>query len=375
MQPLTHGTPVAIEDIPLTWSDFLITRDKFNNAAAAIVSTRIEYRITPRIINGKTNYFLTTQCSIDRAGTKVQQSFIDNANKAEHQQILNHEKGHLMIALIYHKRFQEKLEAYNFTGAMIEEAYQLYGEINKQIREANILYDQHTNHGINNQQSQWQDSLLTELKKLYGEHSDYFKPVEVALKLAKGTVKIGDPINLGYKSLQPVIEYGFVNNRIIANQVNPAHPIIVDTPYNTQTDSIVYVDGIDFNQDFELEFSFSLHDEKKKNTSGIILGWATSKANFVDSLNTAVAVAPSGTNYFGLQQVKRKRDRLANSYSNNLKDGLHFFSIRKIGSNYHTFIDGRFDTELLFKSPTGQRIFFFIVKKFGSIHGIRFYYL
>ncbi|HEX7754433.1 MAG TPA: DUF922 domain-containing protein [Niabella sp.] len=81
--------------------------------------------------------------------------------------LLKHEQGHFDISEIYARLFIERFLKYPFTKNFKIEIEQLFAQILTELKEANILYDQATDHSKRKEeQAEWNEKIVTLLKKL-----------------------------------------------------------------------------------------------------------------------------------------------------------------------------------------------------------------
>ena len=371
---ISFGQDITLSDIPLNWSSFRII-EKRNNEYAAQVGTRINYQLKMSPATEGKICSVTTNSYVDNANSVVDRHFFDEANAMDKERCLRHEKGHFVICLIQQKKFQKLLEQHVFHNPIQTGVDSLFQIIQSEWRKMNLQYDQATDHGKNGSQDQWETSLLLQMNDLYKGVADYTSTY-TTLHVSDDFAKISDPARYSYPGASVAFDYSFDANRPKHGMNNLAFPVSIDTPYHRSlTDSTVYIDSLDFSRDFELELTFQFEEKIPKKAPGLVLGWTMSKVSFVDAENTSLSFAPSYRKYFGLLEKGKKKKEAHSSFSDLQMDSWHSYTLRKIGSNYLTFVDGRFEKEMSCDRPEGKRLYWFVVKGLCTLHRVRFSYL
>lgn len=155
----------TIEDIPLTWKDFIVKEGFRNHPYSAKIYTQIlpwRYELK----NGKIKFDL--ELVVDRDKSWVKKEFMDKAGKEVKQQLLDHEKGHLVIAMINLQQMGNALNNFKYTRNYKREIDSISKALINQLTLTNETYDTQTNHMlITEKQEEWNNKLLNQLNGLY----------------------------------------------------------------------------------------------------------------------------------------------------------------------------------------------------------------
>src|SRR5690606_21698080 len=148
------GQKFTIEDIQLRWEDF--TTVDGSRPFSAKIATPVIYRWkTKQDTNGGTLLSFKSEVQVDHARSWVQKEFL-NQSWSIKQEVLNHEKGHLLIAIIHHHKLQQMISNYKFSKNPKREIDSLYKIVRGSLDMENEKYDNKTNHYINKEkQKEW----------------------------------------------------------------------------------------------------------------------------------------------------------------------------------------------------------------------------
>lgn len=175
---------LTLDSIPLTWDNFSILDGRsgtFRYSAYINTTTLYECEIKK---NGQRNSMVVrSEVKIRKNRSWVYKGYLDNTTAEEKQELLDHEKGHLILALIHQKILCEKIRENRLGRNPKSEIGKLYRNMRKDLSKDNKLYDKETNHMFNREkQKQWIDKLLIELNRLYNTESLSLKcEVEIIL--------------------------------------------------------------------------------------------------------------------------------------------------------------------------------------------------
>src|SRR5690606_28883141 len=101
--------------------------------------------------------------------------FLKTATKEASQDLLDHEKGHLLITLYHYFRLIDLFKEYKSTQNYKEEMRQLIQQITQQKEEMNALYDKETHHHINKkQQTEWNYKINDLIKPYINQYKNYY---------------------------------------------------------------------------------------------------------------------------------------------------------------------------------------------------------
>ena len=159
---------IRFEDIPLQWSDFKSAKSFGSRHAMAHVSYALEYQMHSKenILDYTTNFrILPLKSWVDHEKLRKQ-------SPENQERLLNHERGHLVIGLIYYQELQSAFQEEDFQGNVKRQMRKVFNRIYRKMRRFNKRYDKKTEHGVSAAaQRVWQKRLLKTLNTHYDIHS------------------------------------------------------------------------------------------------------------------------------------------------------------------------------------------------------------
>lgn len=152
-----NGQKISLNDIPLSKSDFEIKQGFRNHPYSAKIYTNIDGKAEGKMINKKQVLIIEANLSVNSKSSWIKKEFWETATKEQKQELMNHEKGHLLIALIQFKKMQKICLEYTFVKA---DAKSQLDSIFKRTRSIsaslNLAYDEETNHMVvKDKQLEW----------------------------------------------------------------------------------------------------------------------------------------------------------------------------------------------------------------------------
>jgi hypothetical protein len=163
----SYSQQLTLEDIPLTWKDFTIKEGFRNHPYSAKIFTQFQpgkYKQKEHKIKFEVELY------VDNDKSWVKEEFIKKADKDAKEKLLNHEKGHLIIALIKFKQLENDLSKFQYSRNFKKEMDSIFKACYSQSHLMNETYDNETNHmRITDKQEEWIKSLLQQLNELYAE--------------------------------------------------------------------------------------------------------------------------------------------------------------------------------------------------------------
>ncbi len=154
-------------NIPLTWKHFKPTNLSNQVYKAAIVvshNNEMSY-----LKQGKeVTIELTSKLKLETEYCLVDKKFLNTASDSVSMLLLDHEKGHFIISLIFYKKLLEAFSAFEFTANYKQELRELIQKITAEKELMNQQYDQETQHHMRQDvQREWNKKLHQYLKQ-YG---------------------------------------------------------------------------------------------------------------------------------------------------------------------------------------------------------------
>lgn len=154
--------------IPLEWNNFSIVSNNKNYTAKVAVANRCE--IGYIMDKNKVTIELETSLKIDKKTSTVSRKFINSASLVEKNELLDHEKGHVLISVIFQYKLVEEFNKIIFTKNYKTEIRNLVQKITEDKERTNQLYDLETNHHLNKEaQIKWNTYLFEQLIKVNGD--------------------------------------------------------------------------------------------------------------------------------------------------------------------------------------------------------------
>jgi hypothetical protein len=147
------------QDRPLIWSDFSGTIDEESDYVAYTYSY-IEYDYTWNMVDGQ----MAANFNV-RSLFIPEKSWLKKGN--ESVWLLNHEQKHFDINEIHARHLREKFQTFSFTENIAAETDSIFNEVLNAKKEMEIVYDEETNHGLNEKgQLIWNDFIREELIRM-----------------------------------------------------------------------------------------------------------------------------------------------------------------------------------------------------------------
>lgn len=357
---------ITLESIPLNWSNFQHRTGNLTDNYTANTSSGLRYAIQPGEGLQSNTFILTSRCYIDYSNTWVNKEFISNAQFAEKAHLLSHEKGHLMISFIFHKKLQELIKAYKYGHHLKIETDSIFRSVLSIMKTVNEEYDTETGHGLYPKaQAGWEDKLLLQMNSYYTDKS-FLLPSTIGLNVSSNYTKINDPLQYNYRNAQIIFEDNFDDdlNKWIAKANTLPDTTGFEKSYiaggymtyqNNSPESVWAQSPeieFDFNKNFEIELSATIISSPKNHQTSGVLFWGrdTNKsAHFLYfSKKGAFEIIDCTTNNW--DECKKNH-----GYTHRLKkDKPNTFAIRKTGQNYYLFINGIFEKQLLLDPSKGK---------------------
>ena len=173
----------TMDDIPLEWSQFTRTHQTIvRQHGAALIGLNSQYSWESQTKGAQTIIDFTTVLSVKKETSQVSSVFLRNASQAEKDNLLNHEKGHLIIGLIKNLWIEDTLKRHPFTTQFKKELRAVYSAVEEKANILNTQYDEETMHSLNtDQQKEWEKRLLAQFSQLMHKRKEL--PFTVNLKL------------------------------------------------------------------------------------------------------------------------------------------------------------------------------------------------
>jgi hypothetical protein len=175
----------SIEDIPLTWKDFTVKEGFRNHPFDAKIYTNTPYNWKIKNKDGMTSLVISTELIVSPEKSWVKKEFLNGNTKTKTQELLNHEKGHFIIALIHFKKVQKILSEYTFHKQQVKfQLDSIFKSSGATLGSMNEIYDNETNHMlIVDKQQEWIKNLLQQLNELYAEDKKLSMKFEIEVKI------------------------------------------------------------------------------------------------------------------------------------------------------------------------------------------------
>src|SRR5690606_25469948 len=160
---------IELDDIPIGWNDFQGTKAPRAEHTAAHISFGISYGYTSiPITRNKHKLAFRTKINLLRDKSWLNRDTYARLNPQKRQNLLNHEKGHFIIGLIYYKELVQAFNKREYTGNIKRQTRHTFNKINSKMDRYNNEYDKDTKHGsARDKQQQWNNRLLKQLNQQY----------------------------------------------------------------------------------------------------------------------------------------------------------------------------------------------------------------
>jgi hypothetical protein len=180
-----HAQQFSIEDIPLTWKDFTVKEGFRNHPFDAKIYTNTPYKWKIKNKDNKTSLVISMELFVNTEKSWVKKEFLDKNQKDKTQELLNHEKGHFIIALIHFKKAQKILSEYTFNKQQVKlQIDSIFKSANARLDSTNETYDNETNHMlVADKQQEWINKLLQQLNELYAGDKKFPMKFEIEVNI------------------------------------------------------------------------------------------------------------------------------------------------------------------------------------------------
>jgi len=168
---LIYAQQFTMADIPLKWKHFTIKKGiRHSHVAKISRQVLLSYRYKEKNEQGKRPLIVAAELVVDKDKSWIKKEYLDAADPALKDALLNHEKGHLAISLKWHRKLQQTFSDFKFSKRVRIEMDSLYNIVRENADEENERYDRETNHMLNvDKQAQWEQKIFTELNDLYAD--------------------------------------------------------------------------------------------------------------------------------------------------------------------------------------------------------------
>lgn len=179
---------LSMQDIPVTWNDF--SRKKIRNDHAFTAKTKVNYNGHYRFDQISSDSGLLRidfDVEMDKKSSYVSKDFLKEADSAQRVLLLNHERGHWIISMIYFQKLDSTLRAFPFSKRIRSELASINHNNHSQLIKMQSQYDRETNHSKNAaEQKEWEKKLLTQLFDAYGRMPEFPKEITIKRTVVKG---------------------------------------------------------------------------------------------------------------------------------------------------------------------------------------------
>lgn len=182
---IANAQKFSLSDISLSKSDFEIKKgfDKHPYDAKIYTGIACKYKIMSN--SNKQTLIIDAVLSVNSKRSWIKEEFWNRASKEQKEELLRHEKGHLIIALVQFKKFEQICTQRNFSKQGVK--FQL-DSISKYVQTTgdslNNAYDEDTKHSrITDKQTEWITKLLNEFNVVFADDNKvkYKFQIEVVL--------------------------------------------------------------------------------------------------------------------------------------------------------------------------------------------------
>jgi hypothetical protein len=360
---------LTFDNIPLSWNDFQrVDNNALSMPTAAMIYTAYRYNILSK--GGKTT--INTQCYVNKGMSQVKTDFLNRATSEEKNKVLQHEKGHVAIALIYQKLLQHMLTDQAYTYRMRNEVDSIFRVCEKIRNMVNKNYDSETSHGLNMaEQKTWENTLSEQLNNAYPAVSTIpFQLSTGIINLPMLVNKRNDPVSYNYSNNYSIaFEENFEEMNTPAAGHNGSGSVTTDT-LSHRADGLLFVSNnndttnwwtdwnpvIDYTRDFEIELSFKIENTEKKRNYAFGLFWGE---DTVSHYNTNLRVSAASNVLIVLcHGGDHKDDKRTDFYTYPHIASREFnkINLRKTGDTYAVFVNDKFRKSVPYETLRGQNI-------------------
>lgn len=182
---LANAQNFSLSDIPLSKSDFEKKKGLSKVPAAARIYVESNFKYNVKNDNNQLWLILDAKIFVNSERSWIKEEFLDQATKEEKLKLIDHEKGHFIIALIQFKKFQKICKEYSFAKPRIKfQLDSIYKGVLATEDSLNLAYDEESNHMLNKEkQLEWITWLMKNFNSVYADEKTLrFKfQIEVAV--------------------------------------------------------------------------------------------------------------------------------------------------------------------------------------------------
>ena len=161
---MLRAQEITMDHIRLTWDDFQGPRRMVSGHSAAHISYTMEYKMK----SSAEKTVFEPRFYILREKSWVNRKTVGQLTPSAENELLTHEKGHLIIGALYFKELERSLGKLSYSKRIKHKARRSFNKVHRKMRRFNKRYDKKTSHGASKaSQQQWNKKLLSELNNVY----------------------------------------------------------------------------------------------------------------------------------------------------------------------------------------------------------------
>lgn len=174
----------TLNDIPLSLGDFTLREGYINIPHAAYFLPHFNYTYELKYTGSDTSIIFKTELNVNREKSWIRKEFLAISPPEKQQELIDHEKGHYILAMIHHRKIQQAFASYKFTSNYKREIKKLVKRCYRDWNRDNSLYDLETKHmDYYPGQKQWIEKLLQELNAMYTNDESIPLKSEIEVKI------------------------------------------------------------------------------------------------------------------------------------------------------------------------------------------------
>lgn len=176
-----------LSDIPLSKSDFEIKKGFRNHPHAAKIFATTNIKSEFKNHNDQLFLIVDAKLFVNSQRSWIKEEFWEQAPLDTKLELMDHEKGHLIIALIQFKKFQQICQEYPFTKQRLKIQFDSLYKCNQYTGDSlNLAYDEETNHMLNKEkQNAWITLLMENINRVYADERKLKFNYQIEIPLSK----------------------------------------------------------------------------------------------------------------------------------------------------------------------------------------------
>lgn len=176
-----------MSEIPIDWNNFHAKkiRDSHQFTAMTFIDYNMHYKYEPASPDSGI-MTISFHVAMNEKQSYVSKYFLKTADAASKIYLLNHERGHWIITMVYFKKLITEIQDFQFDGRVKFELDSICRQNRNLAKAEQVRYDHETLHSKNKaEQAAWEAKLLTQLFDAYGKVPEFPQDFTITKQVKK----------------------------------------------------------------------------------------------------------------------------------------------------------------------------------------------